>query len=79
MNSITDMEAQAIKDARQPLYEALVRIDVADAFNGCSSTQIDFIIETIWDAVRASMQTQSALGAIPVPLGPEALKARALP
>jgi hypothetical protein len=79
MERTTDMEAQAIKDARRPLYEALLRIGIVNAFDNCSAAEIDYVIETVWDSVRASMQTQSRLGAIPVPLAEAALAERVLP
>jgi hypothetical protein len=63
---LTHMEREAIVAARQSLYAALVELGVADAFNDCSAEQIDSLIETLWTALRASMQQQSARGEIPV-------------
>jgi hypothetical protein len=60
------MEKEAIKDARQALYDALLKIGIADAFNDCSAEQIDAVIEAVWNALRASMHLQSARGEIPV-------------
>ena len=63
---LTFMEREAVKAARQSLYDALVKIGVADAFNDCTAEQIDGVIETVWNGLRASMQQQSAKGEIPV-------------
>jgi hypothetical protein len=63
---LTYMEKEAISEARRPLYEALIELGIADAFNDCTAEQIDRLIETIWNALRASMQRQSARGEIPI-------------
>jgi hypothetical protein len=47
--ALTFMEREAIRDARRSLYDALVRIGVEAAFNDCSSEEIDFVIEAVWD------------------------------
>jgi hypothetical protein len=60
------MEMTAIREARRPLYEALVELGISDAFNQCTAEQIDTLIETIWNALRASMQRQSARDEIPI-------------
>jgi hypothetical protein len=62
---LTDMERQAIRAARQSLYDALVKIGIADAFDNCTADQIDMVIETVWDGLRASMHLQSAKGEMP--------------
>src|SRR6516162_164283 len=63
---LTFMECEAIKAARQSLYDALLKIGVADAFNDCTAEEIDSLIEAVWNGLRASMQQQSAKGEIPV-------------
>jgi hypothetical protein len=63
---LTHMEREAIVAARQPLYDALVEIGVADAFDHCSAEQIDHLIEAVWNGLRASMHLQSARGEVPV-------------
>jgi len=63
---LTYMECEAVKAARQSLYDALVRIGVEAAFNDCTAEQIDSVIEAVWNGLRESMQLQSARGEIPV-------------
>lgn len=63
---LTHMERQAIRAARQSLYDALVKIGIADAFDNCTADQIDMVIEEVWGGLRASMQLQSAAGEIPL-------------
>jgi uncharacterized protein DUF6511 len=62
----TEMERTAIKEARRALYGALVDIGVADAFNDRTGDQMGGLIERVWDALRASMQRQSARGEFPI-------------
>lgn len=64
-HNLTQMEQVAIRSARQNLYEALVKIGLADAFNEASAAEMDSVIEAVWNGVRASMQQQTALGEIP--------------
>lgn len=66
---MTDMEKEAIFQARRPFYEALVKVGAQGAFEKLSADQIDSIIEAVWDGLRASMAQQSAAGNIPFPLG----------
>jgi hypothetical protein len=67
----TAMEKLAIVAARTQLWDALVAIDgdaaspLCDAFCDLTGEQIDSIISTIWEGLRASMQIQSARGEIP--------------
>lgn len=69
MAELTGMEAQAIKDARPALWasvEAVLGHDLALAmFDGLDPAQVDAIIRSVWDGVRASMQQQSARGEVP--------------
>ena len=65
LESLTFMEREAIKAAREQLYDALVEIGIADAFNDCTADQIDLVIEAVWAGLRASMHLQSAKGDTP--------------
>jgi hypothetical protein len=62
----TEMERVAIRAARLPLYDGLVKLGIDSAFDSCTAAQIDELIESVWDALRASMQQQSAAGEIPI-------------
>jgi hypothetical protein len=62
---LTFMEREAVKAARQSLYDALLKIGVADAFNDCTAEEIDSLIEAVWNGLRASMHQQSVRGEIP--------------
>lgn len=64
-HNLTQMERVAIRSARQSLYEALVKIGRADAFNEASAEDMDSVIEAIWNGLRGSMQQQSARGEVP--------------
>jgi hypothetical protein len=61
----TQMEKDAIKAARLPLYNALVALGVEDAFVAKAPEQIDSLIETVWDAVRSHMQFLTLKGNVP--------------
>jgi hypothetical protein len=61
----TQMEKDAIKAARLPLYNTLVQLGIADVFDKCTASQMDAVIETIWDAVRAHMQLLTIKGNVP--------------
>jgi uncharacterized protein DUF6511 len=63
---LTFMETEAIKDARQSLYDALVKIGVEHAFDDCTAEEIDSVIKAVWDRLRASMHQQSARGEMPI-------------
>ncbi len=65
MAGLTHMEQEAIRSTRQALYDALVKIGVASAFDNCTADQIDFVIEAVWNGLRASMHLQSAKGEVP--------------
>jgi hypothetical protein len=65
MTQKTQMEQDAIKAARLPLYNALKALGVDYAFNNCSAADIDGIIETVWDAVRMHMQLLTVKGNVP--------------
>jgi hypothetical protein len=80
MVDYTAMEKQAVVDSREPLWDALVAVgevgisvpddlplavSVSTVFAQLSAEQIDSIIMAVWDALRASMQKQSARSDIP--------------
>ena len=66
LSGLTHMERSAVKAARQSLYDALIEIGIADAFNDCTAEQIDSVIEAVWNGLRASMHLQSAKGDMPI-------------
>ena len=63
--NLTQMEREAIRAARRNLYEALVAIGRADAFNNATATEMDSVIEAVWNGCRASMQQQTERDGIP--------------
>lgn len=62
----TDMERQAIKDARRFLAEALMELSLMAPFHDRAPEDIDRIIEACIDGFQDSMQRQSAAGAVPL-------------
>jgi hypothetical protein len=56
----TPMDAQAIKDARRPLAEALIEIGLMAPFHDRSAAEIDRVIEACVDGFHASMRRQAA-------------------
>ena len=66
MSGLTFMEREAIRAARQSLYDALVEIGISAALDHCTAEQIDHLIESVWNGLRASMHQQSAKGEIPI-------------
>ena len=61
----TDMEQQAIRDARQFFAEALTELGLMEHFHARSPDNIDQIIEACVDGFQDSMQRQSLAGDVP--------------
>lgn len=61
----TDMEKQAVKDARRFLAEVLTELGLMAPFHDLSPEHIDRIIESCIDGFQDSMQRQSDAGAVP--------------
>jgi hypothetical protein len=55
----TEMEQQAIKDARRPFAEALTELRLIEHFFELSAEQIDQLIEAAVDGFQTSMQRQA--------------------
>lgn len=62
---LTQMERQAIIDARRPLWDVAKELGLQDTFVNLSPEQYDVFIYSVWLAVRTSMIQQSASGEIP--------------
>jgi hypothetical protein len=69
MLGIADMERQAVEDTRATLWSSMVEWigeeRAMEIFGALDSGQIDRAIFAIWTALQASMQKQSARGAVP--------------
>ena len=61
----TDMEQQAIRDARRFFAEALAELGLMAHFHDRGAAEIDQIIEACVDGFQASMLRQSQLGNVP--------------
>lgn len=61
----TDIEQQAIRDARRFFAEALTELGLMDAFQDRSAAEIDRLIEACIDGFQDSMQRQSLNDDVP--------------
>src|ERR671918_242042 len=61
----TEMEQQAIKDARRPFAEALTELGLMEHFLDLSAEQIDQLIEATVDGFQQSMQCQALNDDVP--------------
>jgi hypothetical protein len=61
----TDLEKQAIKDARRPLAEVLTELGLMEHFLDLDAKQIDRLIEAVIDGFQASMQRQALNDDVP--------------
>jgi hypothetical protein len=61
----TDMEQQAIKDARRLFAEALTELGLMEHFFDLSAAQIDRLIEAAVDGFQESMQRQALNDDVP--------------
>ena len=61
----TDMEKQAIRDARRCFAEVLTELDLMQPFHDRSAADIDRLIEACIDGFQESMQRQSLNNDIP--------------
>jgi hypothetical protein len=61
----TDLEQQAIKDARRLFAEALTELGLMEHFFDLSAEQIDRLIEAAVDGFQESMQRQALNDDIP--------------
>jgi hypothetical protein len=62
----TDMEKQAIKDARRLFAEALTELGLMEHFFDLSAEQIDQLIEAAVDGFQDSMQRQALNDDVPL-------------
>ncbi|QLH40814.1 MAG: hypothetical protein HWD60_20370 [Defluviicoccus sp.] len=61
----TDMEKQAVRDARRYLAEALTELGLMEPFQERSAAEIDRLIEACIDGFQDSMQRQSLNDDVP--------------
>jgi hypothetical protein len=61
----TDMEKQAIRDARRYFAEVLTELGLMEPFHDRSAAEIDRLIEACIDGFQDSMQRQSLNDDVP--------------
>jgi hypothetical protein len=61
----SEMEQQAIRDARRPFAEALAELGLMQHFLDLSAEQIDQLIEAAVDGFQQSMQAQALNDDVP--------------
>jgi Family of unknown function (DUF6511) len=61
----TEMEQQAIKDARRQFAEALTELGLMEHFFALTAEQIDQLIEAVVDGFQTSMQRQALHDDVP--------------
>jgi Family of unknown function (DUF6511) len=61
----TEMEQQAIKEARRPFAEILTELGLMEHFLNLSAEQIDQLIEAAVDGFQQSMQCQALNDDVP--------------
>lgn len=62
---LSDIEERAVVDARQQLFEALVRQKLDAHFENCSEAQIDDIIKSVVIGFQVSIQKAYGRGEVP--------------
>jgi hypothetical protein len=62
---LSDIEERAIVDAREQLFQALVRQKLDAHFNDCTEAQIDDIIKSVVIGFQASIQRAYGRGEVP--------------
>jgi hypothetical protein len=66
-HNLSTMEQAAIKESLVPMYEALASRGkgLEKGFDGATKEDMQFVIASVWNALRASMHRQSITGEVP--------------